>query len=183
MDIPLDLKPDSQRFTDQIRIFIRSRAMAYNTEKQYIYWISCFIRHNNYTSKDNIDAFDIPEYLDHLVVKQNVSPNTQKTALNALVFLCREFLQQSVDSLDFKRSKKATKLPTVFTHNEAMAVINELKHPTKLIAQLMYGSGLRINEALRLRVDDIDLIHKIARNWQIHALKTLSMHALMATTV
>ncbi len=160
MDIPLDLKPDSQRFTDQLRTFIRTRALAYNTEKQYIYWISCFIRHNNYTSKDEINAFDIPAYLEHLVVKQNVSPNTQKTALNALIFLCREYLQQSVDNLEFKRSKKATKLPTVFTHSEAISVINELNHPTKLIAQLMYGSGLRINEALRLRVDDIDLIHK-----------------------
>ncbi|WP_336495492.1 integron integrase [Aliivibrio fischeri] len=160
MDIPLDLKPDSQRFTDQLRIFIRTRALAYNTEKQYIYWISCFIRHNNYTSKDEINAFDIPAYLEHLVVKQNVSPNTQKTALNALIFLCREYLQQSVANLEFKRSKKATKLPTVFTHSEAISVINELDHPTKLIAQLMYGSGLRINEALRLRVDDIDLIHK-----------------------
>lgn len=81
MDIPLDLKPDSQRFTDQLRIFIRTRALAYNTEKQYIYWISCFIRHNNYTSKDEINAFDIPDYLEHLVVKQNVSPNTQKKPL------------------------------------------------------------------------------------------------------
>ncbi|MGR6838095.1 integron integrase [Aliivibrio wodanis] len=161
MDIPINIKPNSQRFIDKIRIFMRSRLLAYNTEKQYIYWIGCFIRHNNYSSKEDINAFDIPDYLDHLVVKQNVSPNTQKVALNALIFLCREFLQQSVAHLDFKRSKKATKLPTVFTHSEAVSVINELTHPIKLIAQLMYGSGLRINEALKLRVDDIDLIHKI----------------------
>ncbi|PQJ87528.1 integron integrase [Aliivibrio sifiae] len=161
MDIPLNLNPSSQRFTDQLRIFIRTRGLAYNTEKHYIYWISNFIRYKNYTSKDEIEAFDIPSYLEHLVVKQNVSPNTQKTALNALIFLCREFLQQSVDNLDFKRSKKATKLPTVFTHNEAISVINELKHPMKLIAQLMYGSGLRINETLRLRVNDINVDKKI----------------------
>lgn len=161
MDIPQPLNPNSLRFADQLRIFIRSRGLSLNTEKQYLYWTTHFIRFRNYTSRKEIDAQDIPTFLTYLVTQRNVSPNTQKAALNALVFLCKEYLQQSVDHLDFKRAKKATPLPTVFSHCEAMAVINELKHPAKLIAQLMYGSGLRINEALRLRVNDVDIKQRI----------------------
>lgn len=161
MDIPQSLNPNSLRFADQLRIFIRTRGLSFNTEKQYLYWATHFIRFRNYTSREEIDAQDIPTFLTYLVTQRNVSPNTQKAALNALVFLCKEYLQQPVDHLDFKRAKKATPLPTVFSHSEAMAVINELKHPAKLIAQLMYGSGLRINEALRLRVNDVDIKQRI----------------------
>jgi len=157
MDIPKPLNLQSERFLAQLSRSIRVRGMAYTTEKTYIYWAKKFILFNEYQSIDEIASSDIPKYLDYLVVKRNVSPNTQKTALNAMIFLCREFLNQDTEYLTFKKSKKPISLPVVFSHQEATAVIDELPYPFKTVAQLMYGSGLRLNEALRLRINDIDI--------------------------
>ena len=81
--------------------------------------------------------------------------NTQKVALNALVFLFREFLKIEL-SLNYKPAKTVTRVPVVFSHSEAVAVISNLSGVHQLIVKLLYGSGLRINECLRLRVKDID---------------------------
>ncbi|WP_299022497.1 integron integrase [uncultured Photobacterium sp.] len=156
-DIPLPISSINSNFIAEVTSFIRVRGLAYSTEKTYIHWIRSFIKYCDYQSRQDISAADISRYLDHLVNVQNVSPNTQKTALNALVFLCRELLKQNTESLIFKKAKRGPKVPEVFSHSEAIDVINHLPLPSKLIAQLMYGSGLRINEAVRLRVADIDL--------------------------
>jgi len=94
--------------------------------------------------------------LSHLAVQRNNSVSTQRTALNAIIFLFREFLEQPLDELSFEMARKPRRLPTVFTHNEARAVISHLEGYFQLVARLMCGSGLRINEALRLRVKDVD---------------------------
>ncbi|OZS43130.1 integron integrase [Photobacterium sanguinicancri] len=156
MDIPTPLKQHSNNFTQRYCRYMRARGLAYSSEKTYLYWAVRFIKYGKYKNQHDIRSEDISAYLEFLVIKRNVSPNTQKTALNALVFLCREFLKLQVDDLAFCKSKKAIKLPVVFSHSEATAVINALDYPFKLIAQLMYGSGLRLNEALRLRLNDID---------------------------
>ncbi|MDX1303506.1 integron integrase [Photobacterium sp.] len=157
MDVPPPININSNNFLHQFRAFIRSRGLAYTTEKTYIHWVKRFIYYQGYTARNEINAEHIHRYLDHLAVEMNVSPNTQKTALNALVFLCREFLHQNTEQLSFKRATKKTKLPVVFSHQEAKAVIAHIPLPYQLAAQLMYGSGLRINESLRLRIQDIDL--------------------------
>ncbi|KXI24610.1 integron integrase [Photobacterium sanguinicancri] len=156
MDIPTPLKQHSNNFTQRYCRYMRARGLAYSSEKTYLYWAVRFIKYGKYKNQHDIRSEDISAYLEFLVIKRNVSPNTQKTALNALVFLCREFLKLQVNDLAFCKSKKAIKLPVVFSHSEATAVINALDYPFKLIAQLMYGSGLRLNEALRLRLNDID---------------------------
>ncbi|WP_281221875.1 integron integrase [Photobacterium sanguinicancri] len=156
MDIPTPLKQHSDNFTQRYCRYMRARGLAYSSEKTYLYWAVRFIKYGKYKNQHDICSEDISAYLEFLVIKRNVSPNTQKTALNALVFLCREFLKLQVNDLEFCKSKKAIKLPVVFSHSEATAVINALDYPFKLIAQLMYGSGLRLNEALRLRLNDID---------------------------
>ncbi|PSW18277.1 integron integrase [Photobacterium sanctipauli] len=156
-DIPRAISDIKSPFLAEVTTFIRTRGLAYSTEKAYLGWIKRFILFSRYSQREQIKASDIKPFLEHLVISKNVSPNTQKTALNALVFLCREMLNQDTSSLNFKRSKRATKLPEVFTHNEAMQVIALLQYPHRLVAQLMYGSGLRVNEALRLRINDIDL--------------------------
>ena len=155
-DIPQPLSNFKSPFLAEVSTFIRTRGLAYSTEKAYLGWIKRFILFSQYRHRNQIDAKDIQPFLEHLVTVKNVAPNTQKTALNALVFLCREMLNQDTSSLNFKRSKRSTKLPEVFSHEEAMQVISLLQYPYRLVAQLMYGSGLRVNEALRLRVNDIN---------------------------
>ncbi|OAN12955.1 recombinase XerD [Photobacterium jeanii] len=157
MDIPQPVKQGQSKFMNRYQRFIRGKGLAYSTEKTYLYWCKCFLRFKCYKSEEEIQAEDIASYLEYLVINRNVSPNTQKTALNALVFLCREFLKQETKHFKFSKSKKQTRIPVVFTHQEASMVINQLDNPYKLIAQIMYGSGLRLNEVLRLRLNDIDL--------------------------
>ncbi|MCW8331743.1 integron integrase [Photobacterium sp. SDRW27] len=156
-DIPHPITEINSKFITELTSFIRIRGLSYSTEKTYIHWIKRYIRFCGYQSRQDISSADISRFLEHLVNEQNVAPNTQKTALNALVFLCRELLKQNTELLKFKRAHKGPKIPVVFTHQEAVSIINHLLMPSKLVAQLMYGSGLRVNEACRLRVTDIDL--------------------------
>ncbi|WEM43783.1 phage integrase N-terminal SAM-like domain-containing protein [Photobacterium sp. DA100] len=155
-DIPQPLSSIKSPFLAEVTTFIRTRGLSYSTEKAYISWIKRFILFSRYRHRNQINARDIQLFLEHLVTTKNVSPNTQRTALNALVFLCREMLNQDTSLLNFKRSKRSTKLPEVFSHEEAMSIIRLLQYPCRLVAQLMYGSGLRVNEALRLRINDIN---------------------------
>ena len=95
-------------------------------------------------------------FMDLLRVLIRSRNSTQRTALNAIVFLCRVFLEEPLEELSFELARKPRRLPTVFTHDEARAVIGHLQGESHLVARLMYGSDLRINEALRLRVKDVD---------------------------
>ncbi|WP_275113913.1 integron integrase [Psychromonas antarctica] len=155
-----DVRPlialDSKRFMDQLRIFIRSRHYSFKTEKTYCYWILAYIRFNHLKHPETMGNTEIESFLEHLSVACSVSCNTQKTALNALVFMYREFMQREIKDLRFRYATKPRQLPTVFTHNEAQAVINGLSDKPKLCALLMYGCGLRISETTRLRIKDID---------------------------
>jgi integron integrase len=101
-------------------------------------------------------GIQLDEYLSHLAVKRNLSINSQKTALNALVFMFKQFLNIEVGVLSFIPSSRPATIPTVFSHEEARAVIDQLHDLYKLMASLMYGSGLRRSEVSRLRVQDID---------------------------
>ncbi|MBU2872977.1 integron integrase [Marinobacter salexigens] len=156
MDIPTPIPAQPTRFLDKVRAFIRFRGMAYKTEKTYLFWIKRFIRFHGRQHPAVMGSAEVEAFLSHLVLQANVSASTQRVALNALVFLYREFLGQPLDDLDFKHSRKPVKLPTVFSAEEARSVIRNLSGDYKLVAMLLYGSGLRINEALRLRVKDVD---------------------------
>ena len=101
-------------------------------------------------------AQEIEAFLNHLALNRNVTVNTQKTALNALAFLYKRFLGKNIDDLHFRNSSRKRRIPIVFSHKEASRVISYLPKQYQLIAKLMYGSGLRLNECLRLRVKDID---------------------------
>ena len=152
--IPLPATPI--KFIDQLRAFIRLDGKSYATENTYVYWVRQFILHHNKQHPNDLDKEAITTYLSHLSLRCNASPNTQKTALNALMFLYNRFLKKPIEQLDFKYARKPVRTPTVFTHDEAMGVINTMSMPYKLMAQLMYGGGLRISEVLRLRVKDVD---------------------------
>ncbi len=99
---------------------------------------------------------EVDQFLSNLAVSRHASVNTQKTALNALVFLYKRFLGQDLGELQFLPSSSQRTLPTVFSHEEAKRVIHHLNGVHALCAKLMYGSGLRVMETVRLRVQDLD---------------------------
>lgn len=156
MDVPPPVSSQSTRFLDQLRTFIRARGLAYRTEKTYCAWILRFIRFNRYQSHDQLDAHHIQGFLSYLAVDQHCSVNTQKTALNALVFLFREFLGQDIPDLHFRKAAVSRKLPTVLSSSEVDGVLVHLDGAHRLMVQMMYGCGLRVMEVVRLRVKDIE---------------------------
>ena len=155
-DIPRVLPNPPIRFIDKFRFFIRKKGLAYKTEKTYVGWVLRYIRFHEKQHPSTLSEAHIELFLDDLGVTKNAAKNTQRTALNALVFLYREFLGVELKDINFSYTRVKRRLPVVFSHDEAMLVINELNAPYKLMAQLMFGSGLRISECIRLRVKDLD---------------------------
>lgn len=155
-DIPLPLPTKPIRFMDRLRAFMRAKHLAYRTEKTYCGWILDFIRFHKRKHPETMGVAEVDEWLSYLSNNRNVSINTQKTALNAVVFLYKQFLNKDLGQVDFTRTNKGRRLPTVFTHDEAMRVLLLMVGTHKLVASLMYGAGLRVMEAVRLRVQDID---------------------------
>ncbi|EIK43142.1 integron integrase [Cellvibrio sp. BR] len=155
-DVRIPLPASPTKFLDQFRVFIRTDGKSYSTENTYVYWVKQFILFNNKAHPQSLGNQEVEAFLTHLSVAKDASPNTQKLALNALMFLYNRFLNTPIEQLNFKYAKKPIRTPTVFTHEEAMSVIDCMVMPYKLLAQLMYGCGLRVSEALRLRVKDVD---------------------------
>ena len=91
-DIPVSIDLKSKRFIPQLRLFIRQKGLAYSTEKTYLYWIIYYIRFHKKRHPKEMGSLDVDEFLTYLATERNVSPSTQKTALNALVFLYKQFL-------------------------------------------------------------------------------------------
>jgi integron integrase len=144
-------------FKDRYRLFIRSKGLAYATEKTYCHWAARFIRQMRYKNEGDLCVDHINYFLSELSNTRGCSINTQRTALNALVFLFREFLQVDVGQLSFQHARKPKKIPIVLSKGEAQAIINNITGRRNLIIKILYGSGLRISEAVNLRVKDIDL--------------------------
>jgi integron integrase len=121
-----------------------------------------FVLFSGFETMDDIQPDRIAAYLEHLAVKRNVAPSTQKQALNALVFMFRHVLKIPLeDHIDFARAKKPRRLPVVLSHGEIKCLLggidNELYHT---MASLLYGAGLRLIECVRLRVCDVDFDYK-----------------------
>jgi integron integrase len=155
-DIPVAVSAQSPRFTDRLRIFIRKKNLSFSTEKTYISWIVRYIRFHKMKHPQDMGAVEVEAFLNHLSLVRHSSKSTQRTALNAIVFLYDRFLDQPLGKLSFSFARRAQRLPEVFSQNEVQEVFLLLNEPYKLMAELMYGSGLRINELLRLRIKDID---------------------------
>ena len=155
-DSPSFLPSSPVRLLDQVRALIRAQNKSWATEKTYIYWIKAFILYHNKRHPKDMGAREVEGFLSYLAVQRNASPSTQGTALNALVFLYKQFLSVELGELDFRRSRRQRRIPVVFSDREAKAVINALSGVYRLMAQLMYGCGLRVSECLCLRLKDID---------------------------
>lgn len=129
-----------------------------NTEKTYLYWIRQYIYSHNKQHPKDLSKTHIEQYLTHLSANRNASGNTQAQALNAIVFLYKQVLKLDVGELDYLRNVRRFKnIPTVLSKEEVALLFAHLRGTTKLMAALLYGSGLRVNECTTLRVQDIDL--------------------------
>ncbi|MDO6824915.1 integron integrase [Marinobacter sp. 1_MG-2023] len=150
------------RLRDQVRAVIRVNRYSIRTEKSYWYWIRFYIRFHQMKHPKDMGPKEVNEFLTWLAVNRNVAAATQAQALNALVFLYSKVLDIPLGEIgSVIRSKKPKRLPVVLTHDEAMAIIEHLKEPYRLLASLMYGSGLRVTEACRLRVKDVDFSNQV----------------------
>jgi integron integrase len=144
-----------------VKTEIKRRNYSYNTEKSYCNWIIRYIRFHNLNHPVNLNSSHIVEFLNHLSIKRNVSASTQNQALCALVFLYEHILKQPVEELkSLKRAKKPKRLPVVLVEKEVKEILSCLTGSNRLILGLLYGSGLRTSEALRIRITDLDLTYK-----------------------
>lgn len=145
------------KFLESLRQNMRLRGYALSTEKTYILWIRRFIRFTGDEHPQNVDLGKIADYLTYLACERHVSINTQKTALNALAYLFEKFLKREMGDLGFKLAVKQRQLPTVLSPSQVGQILSQLSGRNRLIIELLYGSGLRVSECLRLRVQDVDL--------------------------
>ncbi|MDI6697000.1 MAG: integron integrase [Anaerolineales bacterium] len=147
----------SKKLLDQVRDAIRLKHYSYRTEQVYVEWIMRFTLFHGKRHPKDMGAEEIQAFLTHLAVEKHVAASTQNQALSAIRFLYRHVLNLDIlISSDLIHAEKSKTLPVVLTHQEAMAVIRQMNGTPQLMAKLLYGSGLRLMECLRLRVKDID---------------------------
>ena len=146
-----------KKLLDQVRDVLRLKHYSYRTEQSYVDWIKRFILFHHKRHPQDLGRAEIEAFLTYLAVEGNVAASTQNQALSALLFLYREVLRIELDGpLDAIRAKKPARLPIVLTRAEVHQVIEGMTGTYQLMAKLLYGSGLRLMECVRLRVKDID---------------------------
>jgi len=146
-----------EKLVDQVRGAIRLRHYSIRTEQSYVSWIKRYIIFHNMKHPRDMGRPEIEAFLTHLAVGLKVSASTQNQAFNALLFLYHQVLNKDLDdSINAIRAKKPKRLPTVMTKEEVGRVIGSLEGIYRLMAKLLYGSGLRLMECVRLRAKDID---------------------------
>lgn len=145
------------RLLDQVRGRMRRLGMALRSEEAYVGWIRRFILSNGKRHPSDMGAEEIERFLTSLAVHGKVSASTQNQALSVLLFLYRQVLEVELPWLDgIERAKKPRRLPVVLTPAETMALLGELTAVHWLMASLLYGTGMRLMECVRLRVKDVD---------------------------
>jgi len=145
------------RLLDRVRECVRVRHYSYRTEQQYVGWIRRFILFHGKRHPREMGAREVEAYLTSLAVHGGVAAATQNQALAALLFLYRHVLKQELPWLkELVRARRPRRLPLVLTRKETQAVLAQLPGVYWIIGNLLYGSGLRLMECLRLRIQDID---------------------------
>ena len=146
-----------RKLLDQVSDVARFRHLSLRTEETYRGWIKRYIFFHGKRHPRELDAQHVRDFLTHLAVTEHVSAATQNQAFNALLFLYRQVLQMGALQIEgVERARHSRKLPVIFTKEESAAVLTAMSGVPRLIAGLLYGSGLRIMEAVRLRVKDLD---------------------------
>ena len=145
------------KLLDQVRGKIRVKHYSIRTEQAYLDWIKRFILHFNKQHPKDLGAEEVEQFLTYLAVEGKVAASTQNQAKSALLFLYREILEIELPWLDnVTQAKVPKRLPVVLTRHEVQAVLSRLQGTHWLIANMLYGTGMRIMECLRLRVKDVD---------------------------
>ncbi|ASI90779.1 integron integrase [Vibrio mediterranei] len=154
-------------FLNYIRDFMRARHYSERTIDAYLSWIFQYIVYHDKKHPKEMGTAEVEDFLSYLITSRNLAMRTQNQALNALVFLYKHILHDPIDvNMRFKKSNKSKKLPTVLTVKEVSKVLESMPPSFLLPAQLMYGSGLRLMECLRLRYHDIDFDYGALRIWR-----------------
>lgn len=149
------------RLLDEVRARLRRLGLSLRTEEAYVGWVGRFILANGKRHPREMGAREVETFLTGLATHGRVAASTQNQALAALLFLYREVLVQELPWMDdIRRAKRAERLPTVLTRDEAAALLAEMSGVTWLMAALLYGAGLRLMECLRLRVQDLDFARR-----------------------
>ncbi|SCZ86384.1 integron integrase [Nitrosomonas mobilis] len=156
--------PPVKKLLDQVREKIRFKHYSLSTENTYISWIKQFITFNDERHPLEMGAAEVERFLTHLAARRHVSTSTQNQALSAILFLYREVLAVDLPWVDnFERSREPRRLPVVLTILEVQKLLRETAiapAPIGLIIHLLYGTGMRLMEAVRLRVKDVELMRR-----------------------
>lgn len=147
----------SERLFPKIRSELRARHYSRRTEETYVHWIRRYVFFHNKRHPALMGADEVNAFLTHLAVEEHVSATTQNQALASILFLYREVLRDPLPWIkDIVRAQRPERVPVVLTAEEVRSVIAQLSGSSRLVVQLLYGSGLRLLEALQIRVKDVD---------------------------
>ena len=135
---------------------IRLRHFSIRTEQTYVHWVERLLRYCQGRAVEQIREAEVESFLSDLALQRNVSPSTQNLALTSIAFFFREVLQRPLEGMEFARAKRARRLPVVLSPLEVKSLLNNMSGIYQLMAGLMYGSGMRLMECIRLRVKDVD---------------------------
>jgi len=145
------------KLLDQVKQAVRARHYSKRTEKTYVDWIKRFILFHGKRHPLEMGETEINQFLTDLAVNKSVSASTQNQALSAILFLYQHVLKKELQWIEpAVRAKKPKRLPVVLTKEEVRAIIDRMDGAPKLVATLLYGGGLRLDECLKLRFKDID---------------------------
>jgi len=155
--------PAAPKLLDRVRRAIRIRHYSIRTEEAYVYWVRVFIRFHGLRHPEEMGAREVTAFLSYLATERDVAAATQQQALSALLFLYKAVLEINLPWLDdLIRPKKPARMPTVLNHREVASLLTMIQAPHALLARLLYGTGMRLMECLRLRVKDVDFVrHEI----------------------
>jgi integron integrase len=143
-------------FLEHVRACLRTKHYSIRTEKSYLHWIKRYILFHNKQHPKDLDSSHLSQFLSYLAVSAGVSANTQNQALCAIIFMYKHSLDVDLGKFTFQFAKKPKHLPVVLSPQQCADILSQLVGVYQLIGLLLYGSGLRMSEALRLRIKDID---------------------------
>lgn len=146
------------KLLEQLRAALRSRHYSPRTEKAYVLWTRRFVRFHGLRHPSEMGELEVNAFLTHLAVDRKLAASTQNQALGALLFLYRTVLRRELGDLGpIVRARRPERLPIVLTRDQVRSVLSRMRGDTRLMASLLYGSGLRLGECISLRVHHLDL--------------------------
>lgn len=155
------------QFMLSIKEYMQSRRYAPKTIQAYLLWITKFIAYSGMQHPSKLKEHEVEQFLTYLAVEENVAAKTQALALNAINFLYREYFRTPLSvEMKFQKSLLDRKLPVVLNKQEMRRFVQHIDPRYKLHIMLLYGSGLRVMECVRLRIQDVDFHYKALRIWQ-----------------